>query len=131
MARFSIGKRQEPHRAVAPALGIDFQMDRYEASRFDATTSSQGSGNEIACSMPNVTPWTKVSYSKAKAACKAAGKRLCTRDEWRSACESLGAGRPYAYGIAYDEAACNGENAHTATEPTGSHSVCVTLHDIG
>jgi formylglycine-generating enzyme required for sulfatase activity len=53
-------------------------------------------------------PQGYISYVQAEAACKASGKRLCTRDEWTAACR----GRPehdyvYPYGNTYDPTACN------------------------
>jgi sulfatase modifying factor 1 len=42
----------------------------------------------------------------AKEACQAAGKRLCTKDEWKTACRGE-AGRRFPYGDAYREGACN------------------------
>ena len=69
---------------IAPNFGIGFafEIDVYEASRFDATASSEGIGSEVACSISGVLPWREVTFSEASAACQAAGKRLCTSDEW-------------------------------------------------
>jgi sulfatase modifying factor 1 len=55
-----------------------------------------------------IFPQGYISQVQATAACKAAGKRLCTLEEWTAACR----GRPsqdfiYPYGDAYDKTACN------------------------
>jgi formylglycine-generating enzyme required for sulfatase activity len=48
-----------------------------------------------------------------RAACSAAGKRLCTADEWFAACGGPDA-TTYCYGDDYDPAACNGIDAFCA-----------------
>jgi formylglycine-generating enzyme required for sulfatase activity len=53
-------------------------------------------------------PQGYISQVQATAACKAAGKRLCTLEEWTAACR----GQPqhdylYPYGDTYDKTACN------------------------
>src|SRR5205823_1325318 len=55
-----------------------------------------------------VFPQGYISNEQAAAACAASGKRLCTFDEWTSACR----GRPahdyvYPYGEEYEAGACN------------------------
>jgi hypothetical protein len=87
--------------------GLHFWIYRYEASRPDATGSSQGTSGARTCSNQGVLPWTLVSYTAAQDACAAAGKRLCHAGEFLEAC-----GGPshaaYPYGGTYDPAACNG-----------------------
>lgn len=51
-------------------------------------------------------PRVSVSWLEAKAACEAAGARLCTEREWEHACEG-DEGRPYPYGFTRDSSACN------------------------
>jgi formylglycine-generating enzyme required for sulfatase activity len=90
---------------VAGVAVAAFCMDRFEASRADATATSQGA-SDVAASVPGVQPWFPVTLAVAKAACEAAGKRLCRNDEWFEACR--GAGQTvYVYGDAFDPAACN------------------------
>ena len=113
-----------------PAAGIEFQIDKYEASRYDSSGSSEGSGSEIACSIGGVQPWRNVSYSKAKSACEEAGKHLCTRAEWLAACKSLGAGYPYPYGPAYDASKCNGDGAESAAAVAGQYAGCASLQGV-
>jgi hypothetical protein len=60
----------------------------------------------MAVSRPNVVPQAYVSYPIAKRACESAGKRLCTRDEWVTACKGE-AGTKFPYGDAFDRGKCN------------------------
>jgi len=53
-----------------------------------------------------VVPSGYLSGVKAGAACRAAGKRLCTRAEWVLACRGQ-AGRKFPYGDAYEHGTCN------------------------
>lgn len=81
-----------------------FWIDRFEASRPDATGAAAGTVNRLSCSNGAVLPWTRVSYDQAQAACAAAGVRLCTAAEWGAACGSAA----YPYGATYQGATCNG-----------------------
>ncbi|MBU1196920.1 SUMF1/EgtB/PvdO family nonheme iron enzyme [Candidatus Micrarchaeota archaeon] len=56
----------------------DFCMDRYEASQDLVTRQPISKGGQI--------PWTIVLYAKAQAACETVGKRLCTSQEFLTAC---------------------------------------------
>src|SRR5262249_24874321 len=38
------------------------------------------------CSMPNVLPWTNITYPQAEAACEAVGAEVCTEVQWHRAC---------------------------------------------
>jgi hypothetical protein len=79
----------------------------YEASRPDAAAGVQGTSTSRACSKLGVQPWSNVTWSQASAACVAAGKRLCSADEWYAACRTS-AGYVYPYGSAYQAGTCNG-----------------------
>jgi formylglycine-generating enzyme len=57
-------------------------------------------------SRPNVTPSGYLSGNLADVACRAAGKRLCTIDEWVFACRGQG-GHKFPYGDHYEEGRCN------------------------
>ncbi|MCD6500393.1 prepilin-type N-terminal cleavage/methylation domain-containing protein, partial [bacterium] len=59
-------------------------IDRYEASRPDATSSSAGSNSSKADSKSNVVVWTNINFTDAKANCDAAEKHLITMTEWGS-----------------------------------------------
>lgn len=57
---------------------------------------------------PNVAgrePKTSVSWVEAKMACIDAGKRLCSLQEWKDACQGLTT-TPYPYGLHYDSLRC-------------------------
>lgn len=134
---------------MASVLG-EFCMDRFEASRPDATAISQGEETGPASSVAGVMPWRTSSgadgYAAAQQACQEAGKRLCTAEEWSLACAGP-EGRLYAYGDEYDPAICNGIDAF-CPDPypfcglelggfhlvaTGEFSGCVSpegIHDI-
>ncbi len=71
-------------------------IDDYDASAFRAVPAA------------GIFPQGYISQVQATAACVASGKRLCTRDEWESACR----GRPqhdyvYPYGDTYEPGRCN------------------------
>jgi len=120
-------------------------IDRYEASRSDATSSSAGVDDSAATSRPGVMPWWSgvLTPAEAAAACTAAGKRLCTGPEWEAACAGAEE-RVYCYGDEYDPTTCNSIDAFCDPEcgvyeqcyldcpsdykvmPTGSFSECVS-----
>jgi hypothetical protein len=90
-------------------------VDIYEASRPDATSSSAGTDESMATSRPGVIPWhtayvaqpeDAISGALATAACQAAGKRLCTPQEWEAACAGTDE-QVYVYGDEYDPVICN------------------------
>jgi cysteine-rich repeat protein len=95
------------------ALGVEraFCMDKYEASRSDATSDSMGDDTSMAVSQPNVIPWSSnpmngTVLSNYKAACIAAGKHLCSKQQWYVAC--TGPDRTtYAFGNTFDPETCN------------------------
>jgi protein-tyrosine phosphatase len=104
-----------------------FCIDRFEASRQDATHTSAGFDDSLAQSLAGVIPWQVVDNIQAEKACQAAGKRLCTADEWQLACS--GPERTvYAYGKRYEPTTCNGIDAFESgvfhLSPTGSFPQC-------
>ncbi len=89
-----------------------FCIDPYEASRPDATAFSEGLDETRASSRPGVMPWYsrkpyEMNQAVAAAACAAAGKRLCTAQEWNLVCGGL-SDLNYSYGDVYDPTVCNG-----------------------
>jgi hypothetical protein len=69
------------------------------------------------------TPQGYTSGTIAAAACKAAGKRLCTIDEWRTACRGE-EGRQFPYGDKYVDGRCNVfREAHPAMILHGNASI--------
>jgi hypothetical protein len=75
---------------------------------------------------PNVQgrlPRTSISWVEAKIACIDAGKRLCTRREWESACRN-GSGSTYPYGNTYDKNRCPTEGRRAWK--TGTFTKCMS-----
>jgi len=110
-----------------------FCVDRYEASRGDASATSSGSDATKAHSVAGVMPWMVASNDDAALACEAAGKRLCSPAEWQLACEGPD-GTAYSYGESYEPIACNGIDAfgrsafHLAA--TGSFAGCTNAWGV-
>ncbi|MFA5138616.1 MAG: SUMF1/EgtB/PvdO family nonheme iron enzyme [Elusimicrobiota bacterium] len=118
------------------AVGESFCIDRYEASRPDATGLSGGEDGSRATSRRGVMPWYVKPMSIAAlrvfdAACRAAGKRLCEREEWLQACAGP-RGSIYPFGDRWDREACNSADAfcddYCAQEGI---SPCGTAEDCG
>ena len=86
-------------------------MDRYEASRPDADSESMGSDTSLATSRAGVLPWFENpmdgdKFALYQAACAAAGKRLCSKQEWYAVC--TGPERwIYTFGDTFDRETCN------------------------
>lgn len=105
------------------AIGGAFCIDRYEASRPDATSTSVGSDESWATSRVGVMPWKVDESSQAQAACQAAGKRLCTAEEWYTTCIGP-SGTVYAYGDSYQADTCNGIDANCDCESGAPDCAC-------
>jgi len=99
-----------------PETGSRVCIDRYEAAveRVRPDGSSEPwpfdrvvDGQMVrAVVMPGQKPQAYISGTQAQAACKLAGKRLCTQPEWLAACQ--GPSRfTYPYGNTYKKGACN------------------------
>ena len=102
-------------------------VDRWEASRADATATTVGAAKEQPpVSRPAVLPWTQVTRPEAAVACASAGKRLCTFAELGVACAGPDDLR-WPWGGTYDGAACNGyASGLDKVVPTGSLATCVS-----
>jgi Sulfatase-modifying factor enzyme 1/Putative metal-binding motif len=110
-------------------------MYAYEASRYDATSTSSGfDSTRRGCTVPGKLPWSNVTMSEAEAACALIGPnwRVCKASEWQAACEGS-AGTTFPYGNTYLPSDCNGNDYLTgmgkaaAPIPTGSDPSCVSL----
>ncbi len=106
-------------------------VDRYEASRPDATGMAAGIVESVSCSKPAVLPWTGGAFTEAEAACASRGTefRLCTAAELSTACNGA-MGMLYPYGAMYDPMACYGvdnANAMGAAKPTGNLAMCMSM----
>jgi len=102
-----------------------FCIDRYEAHLV-----TRGAGGELtphehfrrpeegvayeARSAAGVFPQAYISRVEAKAACAAAGKRLCSRKEWQRACQGA-RGAIYPYGEHWEARRCNTDKQHLIT----------------
>lgn len=80
-------------------------VDRWEA-RIAGWSPYEVPTGGVAVAEEGRVPQGYVSGEVAAEACAAAGKRLCTLDEWMGACSGA-EGRTYPYGDAYDAGACN------------------------
>ncbi|MBN1336705.1 MAG: SUMF1/EgtB/PvdO family nonheme iron enzyme [Deltaproteobacteria bacterium] len=111
-----------------------FCMDTWEASRPDATDTHPGTDGSMATSRPDVIPWFSadaiegMNQTIARAACEAAGRRLCTTAEWKLACTGLD-GLVYPYGDAYDPVLCNGIDTYCTCDGQDPYPHC--YHDCG
>ncbi len=102
-------------------------MDRWEASRSDATSSSPGTDSSAATSRYGVIPWLVGDETVAGNACTAAGKRLCTTTEWIAACRGPEE-HAYAYGDVYEAEICNGIDADCNCESGKTACECIDGH---
>ncbi|MSP90189.1 MAG: redoxin domain-containing protein [Myxococcales bacterium] len=129
------------HMLEAKTARGSFWIDPYEAS-----LSKDGR----ALSLPNVEP-AMASWMESEAACKKAGKRLCTEEEWVSACTATPAidentnqqfaddnveGNMYPYGSFYEAGKCVDQEDKYKGKPlkTGIKEGCRTasgLFDLG
>lgn len=113
-----------------------FCIDKWEASRSDATIDSTGSDGTVATSRPGVIPWQVENNAEATAACRAAEKSLCTEDQWFSACRGSSE-TVYSYGDEYDPLVCNGIDTYCycdSGQPCGDQDPCpypYCYHDCG
>ena len=97
-------------------------VDRYEASLVLPDGSSwspyhhPGPREVIAVSIADAVPQGYIDGVTAERACDAAGKRLCTNEEWLRACQGA-AGDTYPYGDRRRDGVCNDARAqHPAVQ---------------
>ncbi|WP_053237459.1 MopE-related protein [Sandaracinus amylolyticus] len=120
--------------------GRTIRVMRYEASRPDATSTSAGSLSTLACSAPNVRPWTSVTWAEAEAACCAlnasgtctsptSGWHLCGAEDWETACEGPAGSCDWSYAAtcsATQPVACNGMEYDSNTSLAGDQDALAT-----
>ncbi|GAB5543608.1 MAG: hypothetical protein SangKO_033680 [Sandaracinaceae bacterium] len=112
--------------------GGTFRMMQYEASRPDATSSSQGSVTTHACANANVLPWTNLTWTEARDACCALNPsgtcsggsewRLCDAPDWEAACEGPSSSCDWSYASSCGTSApltCNGEEFDSSSGTAG------------
>ena len=113
--------------------GLKFSIDTFEAALSDGEATSG----------KHQIPGTNMSWYAANDACEAAGKRMCTEEEWVSACQGVRAvdddhnrqfaddlieGNTYPYGDYHEPGRCWESKDHTTFRPvyTGEMPACVT-----
>lgn len=108
-----------PDMVVIPSIRNQppFCIDPYEARAVDGELGDpvqpeggNGSTTALAVSDRFVMPTRALTWHQAAAACRNAGKRLCSAEEWRTACGGDDA-RTYPYGDAFEPGRCNGFEA--------------------
>jgi hypothetical protein len=88
-----------------------------------ASWQREGASRPAAVARGGVIPSGYVTGTVARAACEAAGKRLCKLDEWRRACRGE-RGTQFPYGARYEDGACNvNVPIHPAAELHGNASL--------
>ena len=141
------GLSQEPGVEGCPAgmlrvqgATTSFCIDRYEASLVESDGTpwspyfNPGTTAVVARSLRGAVPQGYITGEQAKAACAAAGKRLCTDAEWQRACSGPD-NTTYPYGETLMPGVCNdARSQHPAVELFGSvtnlTSPCINqLHD--
>jgi hypothetical protein len=85
---------------VVELPGSNTWIFAYEASRPDASSTTPGSSNALACSQDGVLPWSNVTPLEAEAACMAIGGMLCDVSIWQEACMAASGLCSYGYGNA-------------------------------
>jgi sulfatase modifying factor 1 len=106
---------------------VNYCVDKYEASLVYADTGESfspfhnpGSTKVRALSVAGAVPQAYIDGIRAGEACAAAGKRLCTDDEWLRACRGPDS-FTYPYGDQLMEGLCNDHRAvHPAIEYFGT-----------
>ena len=126
------------NRSIEPCAEGMARIDAYWGSYCIDKFEAHDAGSGKAGSAPGKAPWTMIDWNDAKAACTAAGKRLCTDAEWKAACNLDG--KKYdlteeesdeTYGCntyCSSEECTNDDPASNAA--TGSHPLCRSDRDV-
>jgi hypothetical protein len=117
---------------------MSFRIDTFESGRDDEGTAVTGR---------HVVPATSMTWHGAKEACEAAGKRLCSAQEWFAACQGAKPkddnsngrvtddrieGNLYPYGDVHHRGHCWDGHKRDAYRPvyTGEHPACVSRDGV-
>ncbi len=116
----SLRKNPSPHELCRRGMAFveGFCIDRFEARLVGKDGSAhpyymrpESMDGLEAESVPNAFPQGYLSQIEAGSACRNAGKRLCTREEWLAAC--MGPRRePYPFGKTLERVCNNGKAPH-------------------
>lgn len=124
-------------QTVRRADGTTFEIDTFEAGLQDGKATVG----------KHQIPGTRMSWFAARDACQAAGKRLCTEEEWVTACQGLPAvdddgdgewaddmveGNTYPYGDYHNRRNCWDGRDRKAMRPvyTGEMPACVSKDGV-
>jgi protein-disulfide isomerase/peroxiredoxin len=127
---------------AAPTVTLEGPDGRFTIDAFQASVQAGRAVSE-----PGVAPARSYTWADAQAACEAAGKRLCTEQEWLTACtgavpidedrdgvysRDLVQGRQHAYGEHYREGWCADSRKSDDDRPllTGDHPKCATPEGV-
>lgn len=112
------GAARPPKRTACPdemaLIDARFCVDRWEATTVESGGKAHSPHHAVgpkkveARSQGGVLPQAYISAEEGDAACRRAGKHLCTTQQWQDAC--MGVARPYRiypYGMEYEKGACN------------------------
>lgn len=119
-------------------VAVELDGQAFAIDAVEASIDADGRAVAVAGVEPALASWTA-----ARSACEAAGKRLCTASEWLGACQGRAAvdddgsgdvtddyleGRPYPYGPHYREGFCydDGDRDHQRQVAAGSRGACRT-----
>src|SRR5690606_15733878 len=105
----------------APAIKVDYVIERNPGACAGNSMPLSMGGKTVCVDMfewpdsNGAVPRAFVNHKEAADSCKSAGKRLCSAEEWREACQGPDA-EAYPYGGRYNEKRC------PAKEPSVSRS---------
>ncbi len=119
-----------------PMVHVQVDDRSFWIDAVEASVDESGRARAIARVAPHTRSWTE-----AKNACEAAGKRLCSVEEWMTACQGAvpvdddGSGsvlddplegRSYPYGAHYAQGYCHdsGDKDRQSSVPAGSRAAC-------
>ncbi len=111
----AVGSRQHVHPFNATlcsdtSFPAGLRKSRNEKGAFELACRTTLSSVR-AVSSPGIFPQAYVSQNQAETACNNAGKRLCTKNEWKTACSGP-AHHSYPYGDSYQAKKCNAKKPH-------------------
>lgn len=125
-----------PEMTPIEADGLSFSIDTFEASLDDAGKAT---------SAKHQVPALRMSWFAARDACEAAGKRLCTEEEWITACQGARAhdddgngffaddlieGNAYPYADFHVRGRCWDDHADQRPVYTGEMPGCVSEQGV-